>query len=184
MPNISTTYRGYEITYNENTEQWNCYDLESSYSGKDSSSPKLSTIRAKIDKMVTDMRKAAAVEAFEINTNHTSKPSKRNCIVTEYLGNVKGRYSWEPEITPKVASVSLRNGKSKPTRSEIAITMIMPNTREALEAYEDAAAAYREIEKARAVYAERLAAIPRLSLDDIKALVEIHENQQSNPEQE
>lgn len=182
MTTIKTIYRGYEITYNENTEEWACYDLNSSYAT--GSSPKLAAIKARVDKMIVGMRKAAAVEAFEINTNASSKPSKNNCMVIEYVGTDRNGYTRDAPIEAKVATMAIRRDNDKPTRKETFLNGIMPNTREALEAYEDAMSAYLEVQKARATYQERLDAIPRLSLDDIKGLVEVYENQQSKPEEQ
>lgn len=178
---VKCIYRGYEITYNENTEEWNCYDINSSYSSS-GSSPKLAAIKARIDKMLVDMRKAEAVEAFVINASASSEPSKTNCMVTEYVGTDRNGYTRDAPFEPKVATMALRRGNNKPSRQELFINNLMPNTKEALEAYEDALAAYRAVKAARAVYQERLNAIPRLSLEDIPGLVEVYKIQ--HPEKE
>lgn len=177
MTKVSTFYRGYEIEYSDNSEEWFCHDLTETYGV---TYPKLSTVKAKIDQMLLTLRKKSAVEAYGI-FGGSSKPEMGACMVTEYLGSKKtSKYDRDP-AAPMVAVMSIRKGKEKPSRREVHLASIMPNTPEAHAAFEAAMDAYLEAQKASNRYREAFASIPRLQLDHIKTLVEIYDSQQEPP---
>lgn len=178
MTKVSTIYRGYEIEYSDNNEEWFCHDLTDSYGV---SYPKLSTVKAKIDNMISALRKKSTVEAFGLIGGPGGKPVMTPCIVTEYIGEGKeSKYDRGP-LFPKVAAMAIRKGKERPSRREIGLSSIMPNTPEALAAFEIAMDAYLAAMAASNRYKEAFDAIPRLQLEHIQPLVDIY-NAQQEPE--
>lgn len=176
MAEITTTYRGHEIRYGENSDEWYCSDLESG--GQSHAS--LAKLKAKIDKMYLDLRKKAAVKAFEINTGYYEKPSLNETTVIEYVGQAKvrdyskGGHTLGPH---KVACVATRRGNDRPSRAEMEMSGLMPDTPEAHAAFAEALRLAEIAEAARKVAVATQAAVPRLSLDDIADLVKIKESE-------
>lgn len=166
-----TFYRGHKIRWSDNSDEWTCYDL----SDKVRSSPKLSLIKAAIDRLYLAERKANAVPCFEIGHDGTRTESN----VVEYLG-AKIQRAWsggEQRTEHKVAVVATRKGSERPSRREAKLDDLMPSNVDV-----DAAwlhyQSLRAIEKrAKAAADAALKAIPRLTLDDVTALVELHDRE-------
>ncbi|MER9652501.1 hypothetical protein NKJ26_03150 [Mesorhizobium sp. M0152] len=181
MAGIETTYRGHTISYGENSDEWYCADLD--HGGN--SHVSLAKLKAKIDKMYLDLRRKAAVKAFEISSGPYERPSLNEATVIEYVGQAKtynsrapggGRYELGAH---KVAVIATRHGNDRASRAEKEIQTLMPATPEAHAAF---AEAIRLAEIARAAKTEAdaaLKAVPRLSLDDIAELVRIKETEGS-----
>lgn len=186
MADVKFTYRGYEIHFSMNSEEWYCNEIEmlskthrdGTVSSSYLSSPKLPEVKAGIDKFLTEMRKAAGVEAFIIS-GATSKPEKRNCMVVEYHGTKRNYADKKPEH--KASTMAIRHGNGKPSRVEGSLRDMMPNTPEALAAFEEAVEAHKALEAARLHYVGVFARIPRLQPEDIPGLVKVYKIQ--NPEE-
>lgn len=174
MSEPQTEYRGHKIRWSNNADEWTCYDL----SDKVRSSPRLSLIKAAIDRLYLAERKSIATPCFEIGYNGERTESN----VVEYLG-FKIQRSWsggDQKTEHKVAVVAKRTGSERPSRCERDLYSLMPVSAEAEAAYSEFKR-LREIEKrAKADADAALEAVPRLTLDDIQALVDLH-NREAAP---
>lgn len=61
---IKTEYRGYEIRFSEDADEWTCSDCNIGHQS-------LQKVKAGIDKLHMKMRKESAVECYEIDVDHT-----------------------------------------------------------------------------------------------------------------
>lgn len=167
-------YRGHEIKWSENMEEWTCYDL----SGKVKSAEKPSKIKAAIDKMYLDRRKASAIPVLEITYGGGGTRSELiDAKVTEYVKCIKSS-SWSSKPPPDrhvVAVSALRSGNDRPTRLEKEITELAIDTPEVRDAYAAYLDAYTTSQQWLKKANELREAIPRLTLDDIKPMVELYE---------
>ncbi|RWI96392.1 MAG: hypothetical protein EOR22_06430 [Mesorhizobium sp.] len=180
MAEITTTYRGHEIRYGDNTDEWYCGDLESG----NNSHVSLAKLKAKIDKMYLDLRKQGAVKAFEIQGYGGDIPRLAEATIVEYLGQGKtynsrtnhgsGGYVAGPH---KIAVVATRRGNERASRAEQTFDDIMPDTPEAHAAFAEAVRLAQLARAAQAAATAALKAVPRLSLDDIRELVRIKESE-------
>lgn len=163
----TTVYRGHTIRWSDNSDEWTCYDL----SDKVRSSPKLSRIKAAIDRLYLAERKANATPCYEL-----SQHGKRiESTVVEYLG-ARTKTSWTGNTTTtthKVAVVAKREGSERPSRREAELTSLAPATPEVERAYSEYLALKAEAQAAADKADRAFKAIPRLSLDDIEALVRL-----------
>lgn len=173
---IETEYKGYRILYNDNSDEWSCSDL-------DVSDPALSKVKAKIDKILNSRRKLESVSAFYLRTD--SKPftvSLTDATVVEYLGpNVVNDYN----VTrlPSGASPKVQRGHKiavmvgldgeRASRRNMPLSHLVadtPETHAAIKVAQDAGAAAKA---ADAEYRAAVAAIPRLTTDQIAGLVAV-----------
>ena len=169
---LETEYRGYLIRYSENGDEWTCYDIAS---GAGASASTLSKMKAKIDKYLLSVRKDAAVECLELETYSSLRITES--AVTEYLGPKVEGGGWNRGpvhvSSHKVAAMAQRTGKDRPSRREASLRDFIPLSQEA----QDAIALAKRLEKvakdAERAYKEAVAAIPRLTLEDIAELVRI-----------
>lgn len=183
MAEIETTYRGHLIRYGENSDEWYCADLESG----NKSHASLGKLKAKIDKMYLDLRKKAAIKAFEISGNSVYNggvPSIEEGMVVEYIGQAKSYVSSANrgsggyvEGAHKVAMIATRRGNERPSRAEKTIGEIMPDTPEAHAAFAEAVRLAQIAKAAVAAAVEALKAVPRLTIDDIPDLVKIKQSE-------
>ncbi|RWX72558.1 hypothetical protein [Mesorhizobium sp. M2A.F.Ca.ET.039.01.1.1] len=180
MADIEATHRGYVIRFNENSDEWYCSELGST-SGY-YSSPSLSKIKARIDKMLLDVRKKSAFPCFEIGGWTHARAEKSEAQITEYLGRGKsynhklnhGSGGYEPG-PHRVASVAQRGANEKASRKEIEINTLMPDTPEAHAAFVLFEEACRREQAAKKATKAAFDAIPRVTLDMIPDLVRIAE---------
>lgn len=169
---VETKYRGHSIRWSDNEDCWACYDL----SDKVRSSPKLSTIKAAIDRLYLAERKAAGVECWEIS----SYDGKRTpATVVEYLGKKVDRNSWSSapdRVFHKVAVVAKRGGAERPARRETECDKLARPGAEFDAAWEIYTRAVADKKAAEKRAASAFAALPRLQVSDIAKLVELAEN--------
>lgn len=169
---LSVEYRGYTIRYSENEDVWNSDAFEySKYSA-----PTLSKAKERIDSMLRDVRKKAALTCYRIDGGHQEPYRLRECTVIEYNGP-KVERPWQSSKKPFISSqnvgvVSARDGR-KAARSEMCLENLIHGTAEDQVKIDTAnrfrAEARRLEEEAKTL----LASIPRVSLDDIQELVRI-----------
>lgn len=170
MTEIKIEHRGYTIRFNENADEWTC--SEADYY----SSPSLSKVKAKIDKMLLDVRKASSVTVFEISHGF-GRMSRYESKLTEFV-KTKHDKDWRGNALPPshiVASVAARDGTKKPARREMKLSDMMPDTPEAHAAYAACETLFREAKAAEKRAIAAFDAIPRVTLDDIRALVRLAE---------
>jgi hypothetical protein len=163
---LRTEHRGYEISYSENADEWNCFDARSS-------APTLSKLKAKIDALHLKIRKNAAVDGFEISSHGSLRLNP--CRVIEYVGEKYSGGGWSNKpkqlVDHEVGCVAQRRGSERKSRSNTQLSRIAPVGPET-----DAAVAIAmEMEKkknaAEAAYNEAVKAIPRMRIDDIQELI-------------
>ena len=174
MTDISVEHRGYTIRFSENADEWSCNDVQTK-DGRYLSSPSLAKVRAGIDRMLLDVRKASAVRAIEIGSSH--HPSFVEALITEFIKTVNNRDYKNRELPPKhvVAVVSTRGGDKKAARRLVTLNDLAPDTPEAHGAFEYFKAKEAEAATAAAVAREAFDGIPRMTLDMIEPLVRIAE---------
>lgn len=173
---IKTEYRGHAIFYGENSDEWHCNDV--GRSGASSSS--LAKVKQAIDKMYLDLRKKAATPCFEIGIYNRGQRTESVCI--EYIEPVWEGGGWNTAVprhvaNHKVAVVAKRDGSTKPSRRETKLSELMPDTPEAEAAWQEFKRLCAIAEAANKAANAAFDAIPRLTVDDIAALVEIKNNE-------
>ncbi|UUV43026.1 hypothetical protein RCAQUAPHINA_56 [Rhodobacter phage RcAquaphina] len=166
---IETEYRGHRIIYSENGEDWYCPDIEKS------NAPTLSKVKAKIDRMYLDMRKRAAFSGFEIGSYQG--PKFTPTVIVDYIEE-KVERSWnDPKVIRSrkhvVAAVAQRGYKEKAARRHCDLQEIAPDTPETHAAFQVAEARWADLEQARKAYENAVAAIPRVTIEDIADLVKV-----------
>ena len=163
-----TTYRGHVIRWSDNSDEWTCYDL----SDRVRSSPKLSVIKTAIDRMYLAERKDNAVECHVLGRSGT----RIDGTVVEYL---KPRIQWQGRsqeyIEHRVAVVYQSAGSTKRARSEKKLDELAPLTAEADTAYQEYLTLKKIADDAVATAKKAFDQIPRLTPDDLTALVELYE---------
>lgn len=180
MSELCINYRGYEIKWNGNSEEWYCYEI----AGKDYSNPRPSKIKAAIDKMYLDRRKKSSIPVLEITWGGSdSKSDLLDAVVTEYVST--GSENSYPKgnrgnsvrvVTHKVAVVASRGPNEKATRKEKLISELALDTPEVRDAY----AHYLELYNLSRDYLKQATAareaIPRLTFEDVKKLYDLAES--------
>lgn len=174
MPDLALTYRGYTIRWSDNEDCWVCYDA-----GKGINNVSLLKLKEAIDRLNRKERKDAALSCFEIDARHNAV-EKVEASLIEYLGPKIERAAWHENKPPqivghKVASVALRGGNSQASRRETTLDKFMPDTPEAHEAFHRAELAAAMVREANAVLKLAVGMIPRVSIEEIQKLVELHE---------
>ena len=175
---IDTEYRGHRIIYSENQDNWYAPDIENS------DAPTLSKVKAKIDKMYLDMRKRSAFNGFEISS--LGEPALTPTTIVEYVKEkIERSWSDPSKITSSkhiVAAVAQRSGREKAARRQCQLDDIAPDTPETMVAFENAKALWVEVKRAEKAYRAAVAAIPRVSFDDITDLVKASSSTLGNEE--
>lgn len=165
-----TTYRGHSIRWSDNSDEWVCYDL----SDKVRSSPKLSLIKAAIDRMYLAERKSSAVTCYELSYSGGQRTESN---VVEYLGENREKSWSRPDdvtVTHKIAVVAKRSGSERPSRRETELDKVMAVGLEADAAWAHFQELHRAAEKAKRAADDAHEALPRLALQEISALVDLH----------
>lgn len=171
---VATVYRGHKIQWSDNSDEWTCYDL----SDRVRSSPKLSLIKAAIDRLYLAERKENATPCFEITRNDGSRVESS---VVEYLGERYERaYGKTPEkIKHRVAVVAKRTGSERPSRRETELAALAPASPDTETAWANFKALYDAAREADRTATAAFAAIPRLQPKDISALIKLHSEEPS-----
>lgn len=168
MADPTCEYRGHTIRWSDNEDCWTCWDL----SDKVRSSPKLSTIKAHIDKLYLAERKANATPCYELG-----RERRVESMVVEYLGERKEK-SWrklgEFTITHRVAVVAKRDKNDRPARKEATLPALSPVSPEADAAWQHYAVLAHELKLAERRAAEAFDALPRLKPEDVQKLIDLH----------
>jgi len=168
---MKTEYRGHNITYSENSDEWNCYDI--GYSNIS-----MQKVKAKIDAFYLKLRKASAVQCYEISGH--GRIQKTESTIIEFVKTVEQKAWSTGKVTRtdhKVAVVARRDGNERASRRETDIQMLMPETEEAHAAFAEAERLYERVVKAQKEFDTAYAAIPRVTLADIEALRNIKEGE-------
>lgn len=184
MPLIETEYQGHRIIYNDNTDQWTCRDL-------DVADAALSKVKDKIGKMLKATRKAEAVSVLLLSDSVAhAAPAVRltEATLVEYLGpNMERDYHHSrPAQTRqkghKVAAMYRRSANDRASRQTAKLTDFVPDTPEAHAAVKVAQDAAAAIAAAITTYRDAVAAIPRVTPNDIAGLIAISGLPVSQPE--
>lgn len=175
---IETTYRGYKITWSENGDHWQCWEAGAGIENKS-----LLKLKQAIDRLALTERKNAAYPCFEISDYH-SEGRKTESQITQYMKR-KVHRAWgkeEEKIEHVVAVVAKRDGSTKASRRETELHKLMPDTPEALAAWEIWRKLRRVAKIADDTAKEAFKAIPRVELADIQKLVDLYEAEKASIE--
>lgn len=171
---MKTEYRGLTISYGDNTDQWNCFDI--GYSNVS-----IGKVKARIDAWFLKIRKESAVPCFVLS-DISSGLDKTEGSIIEYVRAIEKR-SWglaKQEvigIDHRVAVSALHLGGGRKSRQELDLNKLMVDTPGAHAAFAKAQQLYGAVTKARAAYTAAVEAIPRVGVESIQELVKIHETE-------
>lgn len=173
---LETEHRGYRIRYSENGDEWTCFDIGN---GKGAVAPTLSAMKAKVDKYLLGIRKEAAVPCLAVETYGRLKITE--ATITEYVGPKVERpssYSGEGRRGPyissqRIAAMALRSGNDRVSRQEQALENFAPIGPATDAAIAEAMRCQKIKDEAEAAFKAAVAAIPRLTLNDISELVRV-----------
>lgn len=160
---IAIEYRGREITWSENEDEWRCWAIEYS-------SPKLSSVKRKIDTIDARKRKVSCAVVVLSDWNWTSRKSKPGSITSLVKGR-DGSPSGDAFVVFEEEEVCRGEKRTVKVRRKIGAANLgdpaAPDFEEKLAAFEAAVAA-----EAAATAARRFAfeAIPRLTLEKLKTM--------------
>ncbi len=174
---IQTEHRGYKIIYSENADEWTSLEA-----GDRMNAPTLSKLKEKIDRMVSSQKKATAVDCVVIESEgYASSPTfVAEARMTAYVGPVlenKSHSSLQKRVKGQKVEVvyaSTKYGqKERAARREVELRSCCfdtPEFRAALDAANKIAA---EVSALIDKHRKAVAAIPRLTLESIDALVKL-----------
>jgi hypothetical protein len=173
---IETEYRGYKITFSENADEWNCYAISFSHAS-------LAKVRAKIDRIHLDMRKAAAFDCLYIGSAYGKPDDVTGARVIDYrLCREKNRSAWTgkgPDIIEKheVAAMVKSGFADSAGKNWLKLQSLAPLGPETDAAMDRVREAQRKVEAAEKERAQAWASVPRLTFDDVTALAAAAEAQ-------
>lgn len=169
---LSVEYRGYTIRYSENGDVWD----SDAFKTFKHSAPTLSKAKEKIDNLLRDVRKQAALQCFELTGGHNAPYGFRESTIIEYEGPKLEGGSWTGKKqyvdTHKVGIVSNRSGTKSARADGYLNTLVHATTEDQMKVDQ----ANRLLSQAKAIEDEAKAlikSIPRVTLDDIQELVRI-----------
>lgn len=174
---LKTEYRGYTIRYAENRDSWDCSDCGVSEST-------LGKAKSKIDSLHLKLRKASAVDAYEISRRETDRAFTVSAIEARIIDYGKPRVQrsgYGPDrkeyVEERVYSMAARHGNGKASRSEQRLDSMAPVTPEVHAAIDEANRLGKIAHAASQEFKAAVRAIPRLQLEDIKGLIDAARHQ-------
>lgn len=162
---IETEHRGYIIRYSENEDLWVCYDCRVRESS-------LARAKAKIDGLHRQMRKAAAVACYVIDTRTEEDLNLLDAKAIDYLGEKFEGYTQRKSVGHEVAVMTTRRGNERPGRTTMRLQDLVaedPSLPERLNEINRLRAVRR---RAQAAEKAAIDALPRVQFEDIAGLVE------------
>jgi hypothetical protein len=174
---LETTHRGYTIRYSENQDKWWSHDA-----GDDMEAETLTKLKEKIDRMIAKAKKATAVHFLVLDSDMSGRKTfMTEAKMTGYLGPKIGNktgYSSEKEVkghNVEAVYVSTRWGRpdEKAARRSASLDTCCPDTPEVHAALAEANRLGRLARQAGEDYRKAVAAIPRMTLEDIDHLVKL-----------
>lgn len=171
---MKTEYRGHVISYSENSDEWWCSDI--GYSNVS-----MAKVKARIDAVYLKLRKESAVPCYEIGSYGSGRDLLTEATVIEYLKEIWEGGGWDSKprrlTNHKVAVVAQREGSTRASRRETELSRLAKATPETLAAADVARERYAEYLAAQKAYEAAVAAIPRLTIEDVEALVRVHKSE-------
>lgn len=164
---IKTEYRGYSIHFSENADHWTCNDC-------DVSDQSLQKVKDRIDRLHLKMRKDSAYGGWELHVDRNKYAvGMIQTKVIDYIG-LKPARSWDREKgeVHMVAAMAKRSGRERAGRQEMKVGSICPDDPAVFKAVEEANRLGHLARVAIQAFNDQLAAIPRLTIDEIGGLVE------------
>jgi hypothetical protein len=168
MADIQTEYRGHKIVFGDNTEEWTCWDIQYTHA-------KLSTVKARIDKVYREQRSKLSVPCFEIKSMSVGSYDEKDCcidaLIVEYVGETDKSYHQVNGVNDhNVQVMAHRKFNTKTTREGKRISDLMPDTEEARAAWADYVMKSHEAKAAEKRAREAFSNLPRVTLDMIAEL--------------
>lgn len=171
---MKTEYRGHTISYSENSDEWWCSDINYS-------NISMAKVKAKIDAMYLKLRKESAVPCYEINSHGGRSELLTESTVIEYIKGIYRGDTWTGKpvtlVNHMVAVVAQRQGSTRAARREIELSRLAPATPETRAAADLVRQRHDEYLAAMKAYEAAVEAIPRLTIEDVDALVRVHKSE-------
>lgn len=161
---LTVDHRGYTLHYSENEDAWNCYDLGIC-------NVSLAKTKAAVDKLLLKARKDAKFPCLQLGYDGTVTAVD----IIEYIeAKVSKDYKSKHDVTKHyVASLGHRTGRGVASRSVSALDAFIhdtPDNRAALDQANELRAQAKILERNAAAVQ---GTIPRVTMDDIAALVRL-----------
>lgn len=161
MSNLTIEHKGRELRFNENDESWSCSEMSMHASS-------LNALKTKLDKFDAQARKVAIPVA---RVDHRGETCDRVTIVTICAPkDWEKNYSWangkRNEPSPTVWVTEIDGNKTK--RSKVRLNRLVAPDEHNMVAVALAAQKCRDADKLKYEAMAIIAAIPRLSLDDLQ----------------
>ena len=168
---IKITHRGYEVHFGQNSYTWTCSDL-----GIDNID--LGKVKDAIDRVCLKVRKENAVEAYYFSGRHDDKPKLLDAKIIEYIEPVTEKtapFGTGPKkvVGHQVAVMYQGDYSDRVTRNKERLEHLVRKTPEALTILEEIRANCAQIRALGEKNRQLEKQFPRLTLDDIPALVKI-----------
>lgn len=156
-----TIYKGFKVRYSENEDEWNAYELNVS-------DPRLGKLKAKIDKILREARKSAAIPAVLISGIH-HEPRDVNVVEIKEI-KIRSRGWSMPEPVEHISVWYMENG-----RSCTGIDRLWLPSPELDHYMEVRRASLDTIKRAQKDAEDALAKAPRLDKAALAELIRLHE---------
>lgn len=156
---LSTTYRGHDIEYSENTDEWFCQSIGYRHA-------LLSKVKDRVNKVYLNLRKNSAVQVQCVDCNRNSIRVTEG-VAMEYMGFRKG-YHYQGE---GVAVMAGWRGSSNRSRSVIDRQKLCIPGPEFDAQWSVVQAAFKEVEDAQARLAQQVAALPYVTDEYLAGLI-------------
>lgn len=175
MSRIEIIHRGYPITFSENESVWRCWDL-------DAENMDLTKVKAAIDRELLKVRKDNATPAMYLDHGGYGRISTLiEGTITEYQGAImegRGSFGTGPKevVDHKVGFVAQRGKKDRASkRCEKLSGMIRPGA-DSEQILQQINALEQECDSIEKRISALKKSFPRLTVEDISALVKIAED--------
>ena len=174
---LETTHRGYTIRYSENQDKWWSYDA-----GDDMEAETLTKLKEKIDRMIAKAKKATAVHFLILNIDILGRKTlmteaKMTWYLGPKIGNKTGYFSEKEVKGHNVEAVYVSSHWGRPdekvARRSASLDTCCPDTPEVHAALAEANRLGQLARQADEDYRKAVAAIPRMTLEDIDHLVKL-----------
>lgn len=179
---MKTVHKGYDITFSETFERWDCQDLKLSHE-------KLGKLKTKIDTALRKELRKSSVTCLAVERGWLTTSTVVSATITDIKSDFKkgdgreySRNKDDKEIVVWYSSV--KSGRNRPSRDSTPLAKLYPNTSEAREAIAYAQGMSNAVRDAKAVEEAAWEAIPRMSAKDIEELLKLHRSEKDSEEDE
>jgi hypothetical protein len=174
---IRIEYRGCIIQFSENQSIWRSYDL-------DVENVDLSKVKAAIDRILLKVRKDNATPVLFLADEYSSNSKLSEGSIIEYIGECKSSTGYgknaKDVLDHKVAVVGKRGTNERESRRTETLSKLVKKCPEAFEVLAKVNALESEIREMETKLRALRKTYPRLTVEDISALVKIADTQSAD----